>query len=87
MIRLVIAEDQALVLGAIASLLALEADLDIVGRAADGAEALDMALKLAPEVLLTDIEMPHLSGLDVAAQLMADVLRRVAAADADVPGS
>ena len=37
MIRLVIAEDQALVLGAIASLLALEADLDIVGRAADGA--------------------------------------------------
>ena len=71
MIRLVIAEDQALVLGAIASLLALEADLDIVGRAADGAEALDMALKLAPDVLLTDIEMPHLSGLDVAAQLMA----------------
>ena len=70
MIRLVIAEDQALVLGAIASLLALEADLDIVGRAADGAEALDLALKLAPDVLLTDIEMPHLSGLDVAAELM-----------------
>jgi two-component system response regulator DesR len=69
MIRLVIAEDQALVLGAIASLLALEPDLEVVGRAGDGAEALAMACALEPDVLLTDIEMPHLSGLDVAAAL------------------
>ena len=69
MIRIVIAEDQALVLGAIASLLALEPDLEVVGRAADGAQALEMARGLAPDVLLTDIEMPHLSGLDVAAAL------------------
>jgi two-component system response regulator DesR len=71
MIRIVIAEDQALVLGAIASLLALEPDLEVVGRAGDGAEALAMARALSPDVLLTDIEMPHLSGLDVAAKLTA----------------
>jgi two-component system response regulator DesR len=69
MIRIVIAEDQALVLGAIASLLALEPDIELVGRAADGAQALEMAQRLSPDVLLTDIEMPHLSGLDVAAAL------------------
>jgi two-component system response regulator DesR len=69
MIRIVIAEDQALVLGAIASLLTLEPDLEVAGRAADGAQALEMAQRLSPDVLLTDIEMPHLSGLDVAAAL------------------
>jgi two-component system response regulator DesR len=71
MIRIVIAEDQALVLGAIASLLTLEPDLEVVGRAADGVQAIDLATRLSPDVLLTDIEMPHLSGLDVAAALKA----------------
>jgi two-component system response regulator DesR len=72
MIRLVIAEDQALVLGAIASLLALEPDIEVVGRAADGAQALELATSLSPDVLLSDIEMPVLSGLDVAAALKAE---------------
>jgi two-component system response regulator DesR len=72
MIRIVIAEDQALVLGAIASLLALEPDLEVIGRAADGRRALDMARSLAPDVLLTDIEMPELTGLEVAAALAAE---------------
>ena len=72
MIRLVIAEDQALVLGAIASLLALEPDLEIVGRAADGLAALELARALAPDVLLSDIEMPGLTGIEVAAQLAAE---------------
>ena len=69
MIRIVIAEDQALVLGAIASLLELEPDMEIVGRAADGAEALEMVLRLAPDVLLSDIEMPQMSGIEVAEAL------------------
>ncbi|MDB5719486.1 MAG: DNA-binding response regulator, partial [Alphaproteobacteria bacterium] len=69
MIRIVIAEDQALVLGAIASLLSLEPDIEIIGRAGDGSAALAMALDLAPEVLLTDIEMTGLTGIEVASEL------------------
>ncbi len=69
MIRIVLAEDQAMVLGAIAALLDMEPDLTIVGRATDGVAALDMVRALAPDILLTDIEMPQLSGLDVALAL------------------
>lgn len=68
-IRIVIAEDQGMVLGALAALLELEGDLDVVGRARDGAEALDMVASLDPDVVLTDIEMPRLSGLELAAEL------------------
>ena len=71
MIRIVIAEDQALVLGALAALLDLEDDLQVVGRAADGPQALDLALDLQPDVLVSDIEMPGLSGIEVAARLQA----------------
>ncbi|WP_296719627.1 DNA-binding response regulator [Erythrobacter sp.] len=66
MIRLVIAEDQALVLGALASLLSLETDIDIVARVGDGAAALAAVRELAPDILLSDIEMPQMTGLDVA---------------------
>jgi two-component system response regulator DesR len=68
-IRIVIAEDQGMVLGALAALLELESDLSVVGRAGDGREALEMVRELSPEVLLTDIEMPHLSGLELAAEV------------------
>jgi two-component system response regulator DesR len=66
MIRIVVAEDQALVLGAIAALLNLEPDLEVVGRARDGDEALALVHESSPDILLTDIEMPNCSGLDVA---------------------
>lgn len=66
MIRIVIAEDQALVLGALAALLSLEGDMDVVARVGDGAAALEAVRRLKPDVLLSDIEMPGLSGLDVA---------------------
>lgn len=66
MIRIVIAEDQALVLGALATLLGLESDISIIARVGDGAAALDAVRELTPDILLSDIEMPQMSGLDVA---------------------
>ncbi|WP_019587157.1 response regulator transcription factor [Deinococcus apachensis] len=69
MIRVLLAEDQALVRGALAALLALEGDLEVVGTAADGEAALGMSRELRPDVLVTDIEMPRLSGLDLAERL------------------
>jgi len=71
-IRLVLAEDQGLVLGAISALLSLEGDLEVVGQATDGQAALELCRTLAPDVLVTDIEMPRLSGLDVAERLRAE---------------
>jgi len=69
MIRVIIAEDQSMLLGALAALLEIERDIEVVGRAHDGREALDLVAKHAPDVLLTDIEMPRLSGLEVAAEV------------------
>jgi two-component system response regulator DesR len=66
MIRVVVAEDQALVLGAIATLLGYETDIEVVGRATDGDEALDLVRDLLPDILLSDIEMPKRSGIEVA---------------------
>ena len=69
MIRVLVAEDQAMILGALAALLEIETDIEVVGQARSGTEAVDLARRLKPDVLLTDIEMPGLTGLDVAAQL------------------
>lgn len=71
MIRVVVAEDQVMVLGALASLLALEPDVTIVGQAHDGEAAISLVRDLLPDVLLTDIEMPGLTGIDVAAAIGA----------------
>jgi len=68
-IRVVVAEDQGMVLGALVALLEIERDLEVVGRARDGREALDLCFKLMPDVLVTDIEMPNLTGLEVTAQV------------------
>jgi two-component system response regulator DesR len=68
-IAVVIAEDQKMVLGALAALLGIEPDIRVVGQASDGREALQLVLKHRPDVLLADIEMPELSGLEVAAEL------------------
>lgn len=71
MIRVVIAEDQSMILGALAALLDIEHDIEVVGQAATGPDAVALALRARPDVLLTDIEMPGLTGLDVAAELRA----------------
>jgi len=69
MIKIVIAEDQSLLRGAIATLLSLEHDIEVLGQASDGIQALELVKRHNPDVLLTDIEMPNVSGIDVAAQL------------------
>ncbi len=71
MIRVLLAEDQALVRGALAALLGLEGDLEIVGQVGRGDEVLDAARLHRPDVALLDIEMPGLDGLTVAAALHA----------------
>ena len=68
-IRVVIAEDQGMVLGALAALLEIEDDISVVGQAHDGREALKLTLQHKPDLLLTDIEMPKMTGLEVAAEL------------------
>ena len=69
MIRIFIAEDQRMLLSALGSLLDMEDDMKVIGQAVNGEEALSAILKLKPDVCLMDIEMPILSGLDVAGEL------------------
>jgi two-component system response regulator DesR len=63
------AEDQAMVLGALAALLDMEGDIEVVARAANGSDAVRLVQQIRPEVLITDIEMPGMTGLEVAAEL------------------
>ena len=74
MIRVVIAEDQAMVLGALAALLETAGDIEVVGRAHDGDDALALCREKKPDVLLTDIEMPRMTGLELAAAVKRESL-------------
>ena len=69
MIRVLLAEDQAMVRGALSALLGLERDIEVVGAAADGEAAWRELQRLRPDVLVTDIEMPGLTGLELAQRL------------------
>lgn len=69
MINIVIAEDQRMLLGALASLIDLEDDMSVVGKAANGQEALDYVKELQPDICIMDIEMPIKSGLEAAEEL------------------
>jgi two-component system, NarL family, response regulator DesR len=68
-VRVLLAEDQAMVRGAIAALLALEEDIEIVAEASRGDEVVTLALESGPDVALLDVEMPGGDGLDAAAAL------------------
>ncbi|MEG3790004.1 response regulator transcription factor [Lysobacter sp. CCNWLW3] len=69
MIRLVLAEDQAMVRGALAALLNLESDLDVVAAVGDGEAAWAAVQRLQPDLLVTDIEMPQMTGIELAQRL------------------
>lgn len=69
MIKIVIAEDQTLLLGALGALLDMEADMTVIGKASNGKEMLEMVETLSPDVCLMDIEMPVMTGLDAAEAL------------------
>ncbi|MFZ2012751.1 MAG: response regulator transcription factor [Nocardioides sp.] len=68
-IRVVVADDQELVRTGLVMILGAQPDLDVVGEAADGLEALDLATRLRPDVLLVDIRMPGLDGVEVTRRL------------------
>ncbi|WP_018932126.1 response regulator transcription factor [Gracilibacillus lacisalsi] len=69
MIRIVLAEDQQLLLGALGALLDLEEDMEVVGKANNGEEVLELVKEEMPDICLMDIEMPVMTGLDAAEQL------------------
>ncbi len=76
-LRILIADDQALVRAGFKMILDAEDDLDVIGEAADGAEAVELARRLKPDVVLMDIRMPELDGIEAT--------RRVVALDGDPP--
>ena len=71
MIRVLIVDDQALVREGFRMILQAQADIDVVGEGADGMQALELARELAPDVVLMDIRMPELDGLEAARRLLA----------------
>ncbi len=74
-ITVVIAEDQTMVLGALAALLEMDGDIRVLKQARNGKEALASVLEDTPDVLITDIEMPEMTGLELAADVQSRGLR------------
>ncbi|HEX7362473.1 MAG TPA: response regulator, partial [Bryobacteraceae bacterium] len=68
-VRVILAEDQTMVLGALAALLELDGDIRVISQEQNGKTALASVLRESPDVLITDIEMPEMTGLDLAAEI------------------
>ncbi len=77
MIRVVLAEDQGMVRGAFAGLLNMESDIEVVAVADDGEKALAAVSEHKPDILLTDLEMPGLTGIELAARLKSNPTLKV----------
>jgi len=73
-IRVLIAEDQGMLLSTLGTLLDLEDDLEVVALAKDGREALELARTTTPDIVLTDIEMPELTGIELAQHIRDEQL-------------
>jgi two-component system response regulator DesR len=76
MIRVLIADDEGMIRSALAALLRLEPDIDVVAECADGEHAVADALRLEPDVCLLDLEMPGLDGVEVAARVTRAITTR-----------
>ncbi|MGF6822796.1 two-component system response regulator DesR [Microbacterium sp. ZKA21] len=76
MIRVLVADDEAMIRSAIAALLNLEDDIEVVAECASGTEAVDQAVRVAPDICLLDLEMPGLDGVEVAERLTRLVATR-----------
>ncbi|MFB4314142.1 response regulator [Actinomadura sp. 21ATH] len=76
-IRVLIADDQALVRDGFGMILSAQEDLDLVGEAADGAEAIRAARELRPDVVLMDVRMPNVDGIEATAAICRDTAARV----------
>jgi DNA-binding NarL/FixJ family response regulator len=70
-IRVVLADDQEMIRDGLSVLLASSGEIEVVGQAADGREAVDLAAQTRPDVVVMDIRMPHLDGLRATAQITA----------------
>ena len=75
MIKIVIAEDQQMLLGAFGSLLNLEDDMEVVGKASNGEEAVTLVKKFQPDVCIMDIEMPVMDGLSATKYIRSQICR------------
>jgi len=76
-IRLLIADDEHLILGALEALLGLEPDIEVVASADNGVTAVELAIETRPDICLLDLEMPQADGLEAAARILSTVSTRV----------